>query len=238
MGRRPYVLTSILGGLALIGMLIAPYMALVHASIEKNMGLAQKIFCFHVPSAFAMYAGFFLVFIFSVLYLWKRDKRWDIWASCSAEVGVLFCTLVLLTGPLWAKPAWGAWWVWDYQLTLTLVLWLIYVAYLMLKNYSEESLQSAKFRAVLGIIGFLDAPLIHYSTQLWRSHHPQVIRADKVGLPPDMKTAFYVCVITFFILFFAILFKRVSLEKVEDELESLKAEVKDRKTMLGQMGYS
>ena len=238
MGRRPYVLTSILGGLALIGMLIAPYMALVYASVEKKMGLAQKIFYFHVPSAFAMYAGFFLVFVFSVLYLWKREKRWDIWASCSAEVGVLFCTLVLLTGPLWAKPVWGAWWVWDYQLTLTLVLWLIYVAYLMLRNYSEDSLQSAKFRAVLGIIGFLDAPLIHYSTQLWRSHHPMVIRADNIGLPPDMKATFYVCVLTFLILFFAILFKRVSLEKARDELESLKAEVKDRQTLLGQMSDS
>lgn len=233
MGKRPYLWTSILGALALVGMLIAPYMALVYASVEKQMGLAQKIFYFHVPSAFAMYAGFFLTFVFSILYLWRREKRWDIWASSSAEVGLLFCTLVLLTGPLWAKPVWGAWWVWDAQLTLTLILWLIYVAYMMLKSYSEESLQSAKFRAVLGIVGFLDAPLIHYSTKLWRTHHPQVVRAEKIGLPPDMKAAFFFCVGTFLILFFAILFKRASVERAHDELETLKAEMRDRETLLG-----
>jgi heme exporter protein C len=234
MKKRPYLWSSALGVLALAGMLAAPYMALVYASVEKQMGLAQKIFYFHVPSAFAMYAGFFLVFIFSILYLWRKDKRWDIWASCSAEVGLLFCTLVLLTGPIWAKPIWGAWWVWDAQLTLTLVLWLIFMAYMMLKSYSEDSLQSAKFRAVLGIIGFLDAPLIHYSTQLWRTHHPKVVRAEKIGLPPDMLVAFLFCVGTFLVLFAAILSKRVSLELARDELESLKAEIRDRETILRQ----
>ncbi len=235
MAKRPYLWSLALGALALAAMLIAPYMALVYASVEKQMGLAQKIMYFHVPSAFAMYAGFFLVFVFSILYLWRKEKQWDIWASCSAEVGLLFCTLVLLTGPIWAKPIWGAWWVWDAQLTLTLVLWLIFVAYMMLKSYSEDSLQSAKFRAVLGIIGFLDAPLIHYSTRLWRTHHPQVIRAEKIGLPPDMLAAFFFCVATFLVLFAAILAKRVSLELARDELESLKAEVRDRTTLLGRV---
>ncbi len=235
MGRRPYLWTSSLGLLALAGMLVAPYMALVYASVEKEMGLAQKIFYFHVPSAFAMYTGYFLVFIFSILYLWHREKRWDIWAFCSAEVGLLFCTLVLLSGPIWAKPIWGAWWVWDAQLTLTLILWLIFVAYMMLRSYSEDSIQSAKFRAVLGIIGFLDAPLIHYSTQLWRTHHPQVVRAEKIGLPPDMREAFLFCVVTFLILFGAILLKRVSLERARDELEYLKAEVRERRVILGQV---
>jgi heme exporter protein C len=180
-----------------------------------------------------MFLGFFLVFIFSVLYLWRKTKWWDIWASSSAEVGLLFCTLVLVTGPIWAKPIWGAWWVWDAQLTLTLVLWLIYVAYMMLRTYSEDSIQSAKFRAVLGIIAFLDIPLIHYSTRLWRTHHPSVVRGKEDGLPPDMKTAFYFCVVTFLVLFAAILWKRVSLELARDELESLKAEVRDRRTMIG-----
>lgn len=211
----------------------APYMAFVYASVEKEMGLAQKIFYFHVSSAFTMFLGFFLVFVFSALYLWKKTKRWDIWAASSAEVGLLFCTLVLLTGPIWAKPIWGAWWVWDAQLTLTLVLWLIFVAYMMLRTYSEDSIQSAKFRAVLGIIAFLDIPLIHYSTRLWRGHHPNVVRGKGGGLPPDMKIAFYFCVATFLVLFAAILWKRVSLDQARDELESLKAEVRDRRTMIG-----
>ena len=123
--------------------------------------------------------------------------------------------------------------MWDAQLTLTLVLWLIYVAYLMLRSYSDDSLQSAKFRAVLGIVGFLDAPLIHYATKLWRTHHPEVVRGEEVGLPPDMKVAFYFCVVVFLILFGMLLTKRVSLEKAREELESLKAEVRDRKAILG-----
>lgn len=231
--RRPYRWSTGFGILALLLMAAAPYMVFIYASVEKEMGLAQKIFYFHVSSAFTMFLGFFLVFVFSLLYLWRKTKRWDIWASSSAEVGLLFCTLVLLTGPIWAKPIWGAWWVWDAQLTLTLVLWLIYIAYMMLRTYSEDSIQSAKFRAVLGIIGFLDIPLIHYSTRLWRGHHPEVVRGEEIGLPQDMKAAFFYCVATFLILFCAILWKRASLDLAKDELESLKAEVRDRRTMIG-----
>ena len=234
MENRPILWSSAFGILALIGMLVAPYMALVYADVETKMLLAQKIMYFHVPSAWAMYLGFFLVFVFSVLYLWRKEKRWDIWASCSAEVGVLFCTMVLLSGPLWARPIWGTWWVWDPQLTLVLVLWLIFIAYLMLRSYSEDPLQSAKFRAVLGIIGFLDAPLIHISVRLWRTHHPKVVRGEGGGLPPDMRTALFFCGGVFLLLFAAILFKRVSLERAREELESLKAEIQDRETILGQ----
>jgi len=115
-------------------------------------------------------------------------------------------------------------------------MWLIFIAYLMLRSYSEDSIQSARFRAVLGIIGFLDAPLIHYATKLWRTHHPEVIRGEESGLPPDMQIAFLFCVITFFMLFFTLLLKRVSLEKAHDELESLKAEIRDRKVILGRVG--
>ena len=172
-----------------------------------------------------MFLGSFLCFVFSIFYLWKRDKNCDLWAACSAEVSLLFGTLVLITGAIWAKPIWGAWWVWDAQLTLTLVLWLILAAYHMLRAYLEDPVQSARFRAVLGIIGFLNVPFIHYATKLWRTHHPEVVRGEEISLPPDMKIAFFFCVITFFALFFALLFKRVSLAKARDELESLKAEI-------------
>lgn len=235
MGQRPYIWSFVCGILATLCLLIAPYLVFIYASIEKDMGLAQKIFYYHVSSAIAMYAGVGLLLLFSILYLWRKHKRWDIWASCSAEVTLLFCTLVLLTGPLWAKPVWGAWWVWDAQLTLTLVLWLILVAYKMLQSYSEEWLQSASFRGIFGILAALDAPFIHYATKLWRTHHPEVIRGEEIGLPPDMKTAFFFCVITFLLLFVTILLKRVSLERARDELESIKAEIRDRKTILGQV---
>ncbi len=233
MDKRPYRWPFGLGVVSLAGLLVAPYLVFVYASIEKDMGLAQKIFYYHVSSAIAMYDGIVLLCVFSLLYLWKRSKIWDIWASSTAEVGLLFCSLVLLTGPLWAKPVWGAWWVWDAQLTLTLVLWLILIAYKMLQSYSEEWLQSASFRAILGILAALDAPFIHYATRLFRTHHPEVVRGEEIGLPPDMKLVFFFCVITFQFLFLAILFKRVSLERARDELESLKAEIRDRKAILG-----
>ena len=227
MRQKPYIPPFIFGILALIGLAIAPYLVFVYAGIEKEMGLAQKIFYYHVPSAFSMFMGCFLCFVFSVLYLWKRDKNYDLWAACSAEVSLLFGTLVLITGAIWAKPIWGAWWVWDAQLTLTLLLWLILAAYHMLRTYIEDEVQSARFRAVLGIIGFLNVPFIHYATKLWRTHHPEVVRGEEISLPPDMKIAFFFCVITFFALFFALLFKRVSLAKARDELESLKTEIWD-----------
>ena len=234
-GPRLNLLSTVFGILALIGMLVTPWMALVGAGVEQQMGIVQKIMYYHVPSAFMMYLGFFVCFVFSILYLWKRNKQYDIWASSSAEVGLLFCVLVLLSGPIWAKPIWNAWWVWDPQLTLVFVLFLIFVAYAMLKSYSEESIQSAKFRAVLGIIGFLDAPLIHYSVKLWRTHHPAVVRGDSSGLPPDMETALLACTLTWLALFCAILFRRVSVEMARDELDYLKAEIQDRKAILGQM---
>ena len=124
-------MSTILGAIALAGMFVAPYFALIFASVEKEQKLAQKIFYFHVPCAWVSFMGFFIVFVASILYLWKKDRIFDIWASAAAEVGVLFCSLVLLTGPIWAKPIWNTWWVWDAKLTTTLVLWLIYVAYLM-----------------------------------------------------------------------------------------------------------
>jgi len=214
---------------------MAPFFVLVYADIEKEMGMAQKIFYYHVPSAMAMYAGIFLLMVFSLLYLWRKNKLWDIWASCTAEIALLFCTLVLLTGPLWAKPVWGAWWVWDAQLTLTLVLWLMLVAYKMLQSYSEDWLQSAQYRAVLGVICALDAPFIHYATQLWRTHHPEVVRGERIDLPEDMQTAFFFCIITFLVFFITLLLKRVSLECAYDELQTLKSEIRDRKSILGQL---
>ena len=141
MPQRPYILPFIFGILALICLSIAPYLVFMYAGIEKEMGLAQKIFYYHVPSAFSMFLGSFLCFVFSIFYLWKRDKNCDLWAACSAEVSLLFGTLVLITGAIWAKPIWGAWWVWDAQLTLTLILWLILAAYHMLRTYIEDPVQ-------------------------------------------------------------------------------------------------
>ncbi len=221
--------STILGVVALAGMLVAPYFALIYASVEKEQKLAQKIFYFHVPSAWVSFLGFFIVFVASVLYLWKKERIYDLWASAAAEVGVLFCTLVLLTGPIWAKPIWNAWWVWDARLTTTLVLWLIYVAYLMLRSYGGDAAQNAKFRAVLGIVGFLDVPLIYESVNIWRTlHPPQLVR--KGGLQADMFEALMVCLTAFTALFLALLFQRVSLARAEEELAMIRADLGEKET--------
>jgi len=115
--------------LALLAAMVAIF---IYVPTEKTEGPVQRIMYFHIPSAWVSFLAFFVVFLSSILFLWKKEREWDIYAQASAEVGVLFCTLVLITGPIWARPIWGAWWVWDARLTLTLVLWLIYIAYLML----------------------------------------------------------------------------------------------------------
>jgi len=221
--------STIFGGISLVGMLVAPYFALIYASVEKEQKLAQKIFYFHVPSAWVSFLGFFIVFVASALYLWKKERIYDVWASAAAEVGVLFCTLVLLTGPIWAKPIWNAWWVWDARLTTTLVLWLIYVAYLMLRSYGGDAAQSAKFRAVLGIVGFLDVPLIYESVNIWRTlHPPQLVR--KGGLQADMFQALMVCLVAFTALFLALLFQRVSLARAEEVVAAIRADLREKET--------
>src|SRR5215467_16386154 len=116
-----------------ISITAATFLVFIYAPIEKMQGVVQKIFYFHVSSAITMFSAFFIVFVASIMYLWKRSDWWDAVALSAAEIGVVFCTLVLITGPIWGRPIWGTWWSWDPTLTLTLVLWLIYVAYLMLR---------------------------------------------------------------------------------------------------------
>src|SRR5713226_6310355 len=156
-------------GVTLASFVAALYLAFVYAPTEAVQGDVQRIFYFHVPIAWVMEVSFFVVFVCSALFLWKRDERWDIYARCSAELGVVFTTLVLITGSLWGRPIWGTWWAWDPRMTTTLILWAIYVVYLMLRSYSADRARGARYAAVLGIIGFVDVPIIHLSVVLWRT---------------------------------------------------------------------
>ena len=149
-------------GLAL--MVAALYMIFVYVPTEKATGAIQRIFYFHVPLAWVGFLAFFVVFISSIMYLWKHSVKWDALARASAEVGVVFTSLVLITGSIWAKPVWGIWWTWDARLTGTLVLWFIYIAYLMVRGYAREESQGARFGAVLGIVGFLNVPIVALAT--------------------------------------------------------------------------
>jgi heme exporter protein C len=145
--------------LAFVLMIAALYVVFLWVPRERTMGDVQRIFYFHVSAAMTSFVAFFLVFIGSIGYLIKRDAWYDRIASCSAEIGLLMITITLITGPIWAKPAWGIWWTWDMRLTTSLVLGLIYLAYLMLRAYVLEKEKRANLSAVVGIIGFLDVPL-------------------------------------------------------------------------------
>lgn len=203
-----------------LNLAVGLYMALFYAPTERTMGDAQRIFYFHVPSAWVGFLAFFVVFVGSVLYLLKRDPKWDGLARSSAEIGVVFTTLVLLTGPLWAKAAWGTFWVWDARLTTTLVLWLIYIGYLMLRSAVDDT-RRARMAAVIGIIGFMDVPIIYLSVTWWRTMHPTLLVTDSGGLSPAMTATLMVCLLSFTLLYAWLLLARVRLEMKRDQLAAL-----------------
>jgi heme exporter protein C len=210
-----------------IVMVLALWCIFVYVPTEKVQGIVQRIFYFHVSSALTMFVAFFVVFLGSIIYLWKETPWWDSVAASAAEIGVIFCTLVLITGPIWARPIWGSWWTWDSTLTLTLVLWLIYVAYLMLRADAQDA-KRTRFAAILGIIGFIDVPLIRWSVEKWRTLHPKPVivqEGGSTGLPPSMMLAFLISLAAFILLFFFLLRERVALAQSRYELETLRSEI-------------
>ncbi|MPZ14718.1 MAG: cytochrome C assembly protein [Chloroflexi bacterium] len=197
---------------------VALAMMIFYAPTDRVQGVVQRIFYFHVPMAWVAYLAFFVVLVCSVGYLWRRDLRWDAMARASAEIGVLFTTLVLITGSLWAKPIWNTWWTWDARLTSTLVLWFIYVAYLMLRAYTPDLERAARFSAVLGIVGFIDVPIIHFSVEWWRTLHPEpvVVRPDPQA-PPEMLVTLAVSLVAMTLVYATFLVLRTALERTRDE---------------------
>jgi heme exporter protein C len=193
-----------LGASSLVLMLAALYMVFEYVPTEAEQGIVQRIFYFHVPCAWVAFAAFGLVAVAGVFYLWLGGQIWDDLGYAAAETGMLFCTLVLITGSLWAKPIWGAWWTWDSRLTTTFVLWLLYGGYLMLRAMIDDSPQVARFAAVVGIVAALDVPVIIVSVKLWRTIHPAVLvtRQGGHGLEdPRMVATLLVSLAAFTVLF-------------------------------------
>jgi len=169
---------------ALLAVCVATWAALVvTAPADATQGVIQKILYVHVPCAFAAYAGFVVTGVCSALYLWKLDERYDRIALASAEVGVLFCTLVIVTGPIWAKGTWGHWWSWDPRLTVTLMQWFVYLSYLLLRSFTEGSARTARFAAVYGVVGVLSVPLNYYAIELFggAAIHPDNLERGSLG---------------------------------------------------------
>jgi heme exporter protein C len=180
---------------------------------EATQGLAQKIYYLHLPAALNAYIAFAVVAVTSVVYLWLRDPRADRVAESSAEVGLLFTTVVLTTGPIWGKPIWGTWWTWDARLTLTLFLWFIYAGYLVLRGAIPEPEMRARYSAVLGILGALLIPFIHMSVYLFRTLHPMpiVLKPDRPSLPPEMLRTLLFSFGAFFLAYLALVRARYRL---------------------------
>ncbi|NQZ96994.1 MAG: cytochrome c biogenesis protein CcsA [Myxococcales bacterium] len=189
------------------------------APIDSVQGLIQKILYVHVPCAFAAYLGFVVTAVSGGLYLWKSDLRFDRVAAAGAEVGVLFCSLMITSGPIWAKGTWGHWWVWDARLTITLMLWFVFLAYLLLRSFTEGSERAARFSAVYGIVGALLIPLNYYAIELFgnAAMHPDNLERDSLGT--GMGWPFLVSILTASAAFFHLLVLRIDLAKRRSSLE-------------------
>lgn len=175
------------------------FMIFGYAPVDANQGMVQKIFYWHVGSAFAMFASFLAATVFGFLYLIKKRAIFDNWGVACVEVGFLFCTIVLLTGPIWARPTWGAWWSWEPRLTSMLFLWLIFVSYFILRGSFTNPDKMRTYSAVLTIFGFLDVPIIAFAVKLWRGAHPAVLGQGS-NMPLEMWLTFIFTVITVFSL--------------------------------------
>ncbi|HEY32074.1 MAG TPA: cytochrome c biogenesis protein CcsA [Dehalococcoidia bacterium] len=211
----------ILVGLGFALMVAALYMVFIYVPTDKNTGAVQRIFYFHVPLAWIGFLAFFVVFVCSILYLTKRDIKWDVIATASAEVGVVFTSLVLLTGSIWAKAAWGIWWTWDARLTATLVLWFTYVAYLLVRHYVTEDSQRARLSAVLGIVGFIDVPIVALAVMLWRTQHPGAMIFEG-GLAPSMLATLIVCIAAFTVFYIILVTQSTRLKNMETDIRDIK----------------
>jgi heme exporter protein C len=207
------------GLLTVIGLAALLVMAFFYAPEDANQGAAQRIFYIHVPSAWIGFLAFGVVFVASIAFLATGRRSFDELASCSAEVGVVFTTAVLITGPLWARPVWGIYWTWDPRLTSFLMLWLIYLSYLVLRGYVPEPARRARFSAVLGIVGFLNVPIVYLSTRWWRSEHPTQFVVEEGALPPEMLVTLLVGVAAFTFLYLYLLSVRRSVDRLRTRSE-------------------
>ncbi len=210
--------------LVCISMLMALAAALLYAPTEKVMGDTQRIFYFHVPAAVSAFICFFLVFLGSVQYLRTQYAHWDRLALCAAEIGVLFGLIVLVTGPLWAKPIWGVYWRWEPRLTSMLIAFSIYVAYLMVRTQGASGGHTPRLAAVLGVVAFINVPLVYYSVDLWAADQ-QLHPPRNVGLEPEMRYALWVCFAAFFLLLALLLKRRIELAKIEEAVEKMRQRV-------------
>lgn len=204
----------------------------VFAPTETEQGFVQKIMYIHVPSVIVTYLAFFVTFAFGIAYLWKRLLVFDRIAKVSAEIGLIFCAMVLLSGAIWGRPTWGTYWVWDARLTTTLLLFLIFLGYFLLRLSVQDREKDARFASVLGIIGFLDIPIVHKSVEWWRTlHQPSTLfkveeGAAKPAMPPELLYPLLASMFAMLLFYGYLMLLRWQMEENQDQLhEALAQEV-------------
>ena len=206
-------------GVTVLAMFAALWAALSYAPTEAEMGHIQRVFYFHVPAAYTAFLAFAVVAAAGAAYLRSRDMLWDVVARSSAEIGVLFTSIALVSGSLWAKPVWGTWWTWDPRLTTTALLWLMYVSYLLLRTAIPEPDRQAVFSAVAGIASFANVPIVFMSIRWWRSLHPAVANPGRLGITSEMLLALVVALAAFTLLYVCLMLLRAHVEVSQRRLE-------------------
>jgi len=222
-GRDTVVQNSLL---AISTALMAGTLYLVYFWVptEANLGVSQRIFYFHVPLGWLGMISIIIVALASSMHLLTRRSQWDTLAHTAAELGVVFASLIIVTGSLWAKPVWGVWWTWDAKLTTTLILWFIFVGYLMLRTYGPSGSQGVRYAAVVALIGAIDAPMIYMATEWWRTAHPEINigpLADSGGLDGRMAFTLIFSMVAFSALYSCLIIERYSLRRTEEAVDEL-----------------
>ncbi|MGH8069525.1 MAG: heme ABC transporter permease CcmC [Candidatus Entotheonellia bacterium] len=214
-----------LGLLALLAVLVGLYLAFFYAPADAVQGDVQRIMYIHVPTAWVAFFAFFVVFVSSLVYLWKRLLEADRLAYASAEIGVLFTALTLIDGSIWGKPTWGTWWTWDARLTTTAILLVIYVGYLMLRSFVEEPERRARLAALVGLVGFIDVPIIYLSVLWFRTlHQPPSIQRGGASMPDAMLFTLLFNFGAYTLVYVFFLVKRVRIEGLHAIAETIVAE--------------
>ncbi|MDP9003624.1 MAG: cytochrome c biogenesis protein [Verrucomicrobiota bacterium] len=213
----------LLGLAAVLLVVAAAYAAFYVAPEERTMGLIQRIFYLHVASAWAGFTAFLICFIANLLYIWKRAAKFDWLSVSSAEVGLAFTTIVLITGPIWAHPVWGIWWTWDARLTSTFILWLLYASFLVLRTLIEEPDRRALLSSLFGVFAFLDVPLVFGAIRWWRTQHPSpvILGGSNSGLDPTMLKVLMFSAFSMHVLMAFFIAERYALEKLRNEIQQL-----------------
>ena len=213
-------MTRALGWTATIALAIGLALSFGYAPREATQGNVQRIMYLHVPSILTAYLAFGIVFVGSLAYLFTQNRRWDALAAASAEIGVLFTGLTLVSGAIWGKPTWGTWWTWDARLTATAILFVIYLGYLLLRGMVDDPERAARYAAVLGIIGALNIPIVHFSVLWWRTlHQPSTLLGPgPAPIAPPMLVAWLVNQIAFTLLYAYFVTKSVGIRRLEARL--------------------